>query len=150
MASASRATLRMSSAAGLAAMRSSGATRASAALAGSSEGNGLSVTAIRTRGIRLFLCSRALLKHLRIDAVGRRPAGKQRKDVVDDDIGHLLAHFCNRAAEMRSGDHVLHLEQRRRHLGLVLEDVEAGAGELPFGKGARERGLVDDGAARGV
>src|SRR3974377_249295 len=144
MASASRATARMSSAAGLAAMRSSGATRASAARAGSSEGNGLSVTAIRTRGIGLFLRCRALPEHLRIDAVGRRLAGKQRKNVVDDDIGHLLAHFRKRAAEMRGGDHVLHLEQRRRHLGLVLEDVETGAGDPAFRERTREGGLVDD------
>jgi hypothetical protein len=41
----------MSSADGLFAMRNSGSTRWSAAFAGSSEGNGLSVTAITGRGM---------------------------------------------------------------------------------------------------
>jgi hypothetical protein len=49
MASASRATARMSSADALFATRNSGSTRLSAAFAGSSEGNGLSVTAIKGR-----------------------------------------------------------------------------------------------------
>src|SRR6266568_5843641 len=51
MASASRATARMSSAAGLAAMRYSGSSRANFFFAGSSEGNGLSVMAMMVRAI---------------------------------------------------------------------------------------------------
>src|SRR5689334_12870754 len=52
MASASRATARMSSAVGLAAMRYSGSCRANAFFAGSSEGNGLSVMAMMVRGMK--------------------------------------------------------------------------------------------------
>ena len=40
--------------------------------------------------------------------------------------------------------------ERRRHMGLVLEDIEAGAGDSPRRKRLRQRRLVDDGAARGV
>lgn len=36
------------------------------------------------------------------------------------------------------------------HLGLVLEDVEADAGEFVGGEGGDEGGFVDDGAAGGV
>src|SRR5216683_6379114 len=57
MASASRPTARMSSTDVLFAMRSSGSRRASAALTGSSEGNGLSVTAIKGLVIWLLLRS---------------------------------------------------------------------------------------------
>jgi hypothetical protein len=35
-------------------------------------------------------------------------------------------------------------------LGLVLEHVEAGAGDLLFGQRADQRGLVDDRAACGI
>src|SRR5438874_2712374 len=104
----------MSSADALFAMRNSGSSRASAALAGSNEGNGLSVTAMRARGIR------SSVQNLRIDAIGRLLARNQRKHVVDDDIGHLPAHLDHRAAEMRGRHHVLHCEQSRRNLGLVL------------------------------
>src|SRR5206468_5533958 len=51
MASASRATARISSAAGLAATRYSGSSRANAFFAGSSEGNGLSVMAMMVRAM---------------------------------------------------------------------------------------------------
>src|SRR5262245_57031901 len=102
----------MSSADALFAMRSSGSTRASAALAGSSEGNGVSVTAIRGRGMTHSTRAAPLgLQHFRVDAVGRRLAVEQRENVVDHDIRHLLAHLDDGTAEMRGCDHVRHLEQ---------------------------------------
>src|SRR5437660_10304044 len=104
----------------LAAMRSSGSMRASAARAGSSEGKGLSVTAIKVRGI-------SVSQHLRIDAIGRHLAGDECNDVVDDDVGHLLAHFGDRAAEMGCHDHVVHFEQTRCDLGLMFEHIETRA-----------------------
>src|SRR6185437_12199636 len=55
MASASRATARISSAEALFAMPYSGSRRVSAFFAGSSEGNGLSVMAIRGRGMEELL-----------------------------------------------------------------------------------------------
>src|SRR5262245_43453119 len=51
---------------------------------------------------------------------------------------------------MRCRDYVRHLEQRRGDVGLMLEHVEAGAGDLPLFQGTRERRLVDDRPARGV
>src|SRR5580704_12470521 len=121
----------MSSAEGLFAMRNSGASRASACLAGSSEGNGLSVTAIRGWAMMLLHArvARSGRKNLRIDTVGRLPPIEDRQDIVDHDIRHLLAHLDHAAAEMRRERHIWHLEQRGRHLGLVLEHVEAGAGD---------------------
>src|SRR5215467_12393775 len=102
MASASRATAKTSSAAALLAMRSSGSMRASAARAGSSEGNGLSVTAIRGRGMRCStLAMRSPSQYFRIDAIRRRLAVEERQDVVDDDVRHLLPHLDGGAAEMR-------------------------------------------------
>src|SRR5262245_14711765 len=134
----------MSSAEALLAMRSSGSTRASAAFAGSSDGNGLSVTAIKGRAMKHS--TRAvplLLQYFRIDAIGRCLAVEQREDVVDHDVRHLLAHLDHGAAEMGGSDDVRHLEQRRRDVGLVLEHVEAGAGDLALLQGARERRFVD-------
>src|SRR5437762_4227104 len=55
MASASRATARMSSADGLAAIRYCGSSRANAFFAGSSEGNGLSVMAMMVWGMGALL-----------------------------------------------------------------------------------------------
>src|SRR6516165_7700901 len=171
MASASRPTAKMSSADALAAMRNSGSTRASAARAGSSEGNGLSVTAINLRGICSFLLCRTAsrpapslpfsppsprkrgesgLNDLRVDAIGRRASRQQRKDVVHHDKRHLLTYLCHRAAEMGGRNDVAHGEQCRRHLRLMLENVETGAGDLTPGKCTRKRRLVDNGAARRV
>src|SRR6185436_3433009 len=124
MASASRATARMSSADGLLAIRSAGSMRLSAAFAGSREGNGLSVTAISVRDmatlrIQIVMpgawpehsCSRqpgaassSGRKNLGVDAVQRCLAGEKRQDVVDDNIRHLFEDLDRRAAEMR-GQH---------------------------------------------
>src|SRR5262245_21508680 len=102
MASASRATARMSSDDALLAMRSAGSIRASAALAGSSEGNGLSVTAITGRAMGALSSScHTSCQHLRIDAIGRRLAIEQRQDIVHHDIRHLLPDLDGGAAEMR-------------------------------------------------
>src|SRR6202048_5386266 len=120
----------------LAAMRSSGSMRASAARAGSSEGKGLSVTAIKVRGI-------SVSQHLRIDATGRSLAGDESTNFVDDDIGHLLAHFNDCAAEMGGHDHVLHFKQSRRDLGLMFEDVAAGARDLGPLEAACDGGVTD-------
>src|SRR2546430_12975123 len=151
MASASRATAKMSSADALFASRSSGSMRASAAFAGSSEGNGLSVTAIKGRGMdgsRAEALSPS--QYLRIDAIRRCLAAEKREDVVDDDIRHLLAHLHHCAAEMRSGNHVGHFQERRRHLRLVLEHVETGAGDLVLPERSRQRLLVGGRPARGI
>src|SRR5262249_45674741 len=134
MASASRATVKMSSAAPLFAMRSSGSRRASAALAGSRVGNTLSVTAITGRAMMAPSLRRARQvawrgKHLRVDAVGGRAALQDGDDVVDHHMRHFLAQLGDGAAEMRREHDVGKLEQRARHLGLVLVDVEAGPGD---------------------
>src|SRR4029077_2097980 len=151
MASASRPTAKMSSADALFATRSSGSMRASAAFAGSSEGNGLSVAAIKGRGMggsRAWALSPS--QYFRIDAIRRCLAAEKREDVVDDDIRHLLTHLHHRAAEMRRGDDVGHFQERRRHLGFVLEYVEASAGDLALPERSRQRLLVDDRPARGI
>src|ERR1700722_7480496 len=100
----------MSSAEGLFAIRYSGSSRASACLAGSSEGNGLSVIAITVRGMATLQTLGAGLKreHLRIDAVRQFMSSEERQDIVDDDIRHRLAHFGRGAAEMRREHHVSH------------------------------------------
>src|SRR6266436_1311134 len=107
MASASRATARMSSADVLLAMRSSGSTRASAAFAGSSEGNGLSVTAIRKRGMS------SPSQDFGVDAIGRHFPVEKRKNVVDHDVRHLLTRLDDGAAEVRRQHDVGQLSQRR-------------------------------------
>src|SRR5262249_27008089 len=150
MASASRATAKISSADALLATRSSGSMRASAALAGSSEGNGLSVTAIKGRGMGGSRRALSPSQYFRIDAIRRWLAAEKREDVVDDDVRHLLAHLLDGAAEMRSGDDVGHFQERRRHVRLVLEYVEARAGDLALLERARQRLLVDDRPARGI
>src|SRR3954451_601651 len=174
MASASRATARMSSADGLFAIRSSGSMRLSAAFAGSSEGNGLSVTAISVRDMatlriqivmpglgpgihalgnqvrRILPASSSGRKNLGVDAVRRCLAGEKRQDVVDDDIRHLFADLDRRAAEMRGQHDVRHPAQHQVDLGLMLEYVESGTGDPARPQGAHERGLVDDRTARGV
>src|SRR5262249_7722041 len=122
-ASASRATARMSSADGLLAMRSSKSTRASAAFAGSSDGNGLSVTAIRKRAMS------SPSQHFGVDAVGRYLAAEEGNDVVDHDVRHLLARLDHGAAEVRRKHDIRQLAQRRVDLGLVLEHVEPGTGD---------------------
>ena len=48
-------------------------------------------------------------QHLRVHAVRRRLAVEQRQDVVDHDVGHLLAHLDGRAAEVRREHDVRHL-----------------------------------------
>src|ERR1700680_4978573 len=131
MASASRATARMSSAAALFAMRYSGSSRASAFLAGSSDGKTLSVMAIKGRGMARSQC-----KNLRIDAVRQSMSAEPRQNIVDHDVRHRLAHFRPGPAEMWRLHDVRHLRQRLVDLRLVLEDVEAGAGDLLSGQGA--------------
>src|ERR1700675_570403 len=96
MASASRATARMSSAAALFAMRYSGSSRASAFFAGSSDGKTLSVMAIRGLGIAHSQC-----KNLWIDAVRQLMSAEERQNIVDDDVRHRLAHLRRGAAELR-------------------------------------------------
>ena len=51
---------------------------------------------------------------------------------------------------MRRQHHVVHGKKLRLDEGLVLEHVEAGAGDAAFGERADERGLVDQCAARGI
>ena len=45
---------------------------------------------------------------------------------------------------------VLALQQARVHSGLVLEHIEAGAGDLAAAQRLHQRGFVDDRTARGV
>src|SRR5260370_36276180 len=134
----------MSSADGLLAMRRSKSTRASAAFAGSSEGNGLSVTAIRKRAMA------SPSQDFRIDAVGRHLAVEEREDVVDRDIRHLLAYLDNGAAEMRRERDVGQLAQGSIDLRLVLEHIEPGTRDALGLERAQQRRLVDDRPARGV
>src|SRR5689334_5541465 len=126
MASASRATARMSSAEGLFAIRYSGMSRANAVLAGSSDGNGLSVIAIRVwamaslhtaaRPSSRTSFSRSSRQHFRIDDVRGSLAFQDGENVVDHDVRHLLPHVHDGAAEMRGENHVGHLDQLGRHL----------------------------------
>ena len=71
-------------------------------------------------------------------------AAEERQNIVDDDIRHRLAHLRRSAAEMRRQHDVGHFLQRLVDLGLVLEHVEAGAGDLLFGQRANEGGFIDD------
>ena len=67
----------------------------------------------------------------------------------DRDAG-LLLRLVGRRAEVRGGDDVVELEQRRVGARLAGEHVEAGAGEPAFLERDVERVLVDDAAAGGV
>src|SRR5262249_26915735 len=159
MASASRATARMSSADGLFAMRYSGSSRASFCLAGSSEGNGLSVMAMMVRGMKNSSGSswpgrarrrRLEGEHLRIDPVQQFPAFQARKHIDTDDLGHLLEHFRCGAAEMWCEHDIRHRLEALVDFRLVLEHIKPGAGDLFLLQRTHERRLVDNGAARGV
>src|SRR5438132_12331020 len=132
----------MSSAPALLAMRISGSTRASAALAGSSDGKTLSVTAITGRIISI--------QHFRIDAVRRTTTLQDRTNIVHHDVGHLLSYLGDAAAEMRREHDVGHFPQRAFDLRLVLEHVEACAGDLFARERADQRRFVDDGTACSV
>src|SRR5262249_8552812 len=156
MASASRATARMSAAAELAAMRYSGSSRASAFFAGSSEGNGLSVMAMIVLATEYStkLCharqSRLKSKHLRIDAVRQFFSFQGSENITDHDGCHLFTHFGRGAAEMRGEHDIGHPPQAFVDLWFVLENIESGAGDLLALKRAHERRFIDDGAARGI
>src|SRR4051794_39611563 len=112
----------MSSAPALSAMRMSGSTRASAALARSSDGKTLSVTAITGRIM--------FTQHFRIDAVRRTTTLQDRTNIVHHDVRHLLSYLDDATAEMGREHDVGHFPQRAFDLGLVLEHVEARAGDL--------------------
>src|SRR5438105_11902511 len=132
----------MSSAPALFAMRISGSTRASAALARSSDGKTLSVTAITGRII--------FTQHFRIHAVRRTTTLQEGTNIVHHDVRHLLSYFGDATAEMRREHDVGHFPQRARDLGLVLEHIEARAGDLFTRERADQRRFVDDGAASGI
>src|SRR5262249_52384331 len=143
----------MSSADALLARRSSGSRRASAAFAGSSEGKTLSVTAISGRAMAQLRLSgraysahsrasmpsrgradklpiqyeRSTLKHLGVDAVRWWPVFQDGEHVIDHHVRHPLAQLHHGAAKMGREHQIGHLEQGRRHLGLLLEHVEGGA-----------------------
>ena len=65
-------------------------------------------------------------------------------------LRHAFAQLEHRAAEMRRQHHVRHLHELRRHLGLVLVDVEARARDLLVLQRPHQRRLVDHRPARGV
>ena len=83
-------------------------------------------------------------------SAGRTPVEQDGAQGVDGEHAHRLARVARRAAEVRREDDVLQLEQLRRHGGLVLEDVERGAGDPALDERVDERALVDDRAARRV
>jgi enoyl-CoA hydratase/carnithine racemase len=60
------------------------------------------------------------------------------------------ARLPGRAADVRRQDDVVEREQLARHMRLVLEHVEPGAGDRPVAQRLDERLLVDDRAARDV
>src|SRR6266566_9440765 len=96
MASASRATARMSSAAGLAAVRYSGLSRCNAFFAGSSEGNGLSAMAMMVRAIGHSVWHR----HRRacpgdLEIIGRAVPKDARVKPAHDGDGLQCKHFYN-------------------------------------------------------
>src|SRR5215470_15535422 len=70
------------------------------------------------------------LQHLRVHAVRGHAPTKQRLDIVDHDIRHLLAHLDGCTPEMRREHDVLQLLQLCVHLRLALEYVEPRAGDL--------------------
>src|SRR5689334_21377204 len=76
------------------------------------------------------LLIRARLKHRFQDAVGRLVAVGEGLDVDDDLLAHIDAAFDGGRAHMREQHDVVELQQLRIDRGLVLEDVEAGAGQL--------------------
>src|SRR5262249_26673412 len=156
MASASRATARMSAAAGLAAMRYSGSSRASAFFAGSSEGNGLSVIAmiVLVTECSTKLCHarqcRLKSKHLRVDAVRQFSSFQESENIIDHDACHLFAPFGRCAAEMRGEHDIGHPPQALVDLRLVLENIEPGAGNLLALQCAHEGGFIEVGRAAGL
>src|SRR3546814_9651591 len=92
------------------------------------------------------LCCRWYRSHRR----QHRLAGEVGAQVVDHEVAHGAAGFASGAGGMRLQHHLLHLQQRLRHIGLGLEDVEAGAAEASFLQGGDKSRLVDHRAARHV
>ena len=85
-----------------------------------------------------------------VDGVGHELAAEGEAHRPGDGDAGLLLGLVGRGAEVRRDDDGLVLEERRLGGRLGGEDVDAGAGHATLGDGPRERGLVDDAAARGV
>ena len=84
-----------------------------------------------------------------VDGIRERSACLRGQQVVDENAGHRLARFLRRAAEMGREDDVRKLEQLRRHVRFVGEDVEAGS-DPARGELRDERRFVDERSARRV
>ena len=120
-------------------MRISGLTRLRAAIATSSDGKELSVTAINGHIIVSFPIRTAQLHHRldlpqsssvdrRVNAVGWPFASQDCEDVVHHDVRHLFPDFHDATAKVRGEDDVGQFEECRMYYGLVFEDVEASTG----------------------
>src|SRR6476661_4428486 len=92
----------------------------------------------------------SLAQHLRIYAVWGHAPTKQRLDIVHHDVRHFLTHIEGGAAKMRIENDVFQPFQFRVYLWLMLEHIEAGAGNLPAFERAHQSGFVDNGSARGI
>ena len=85
-----------------------------------------------------------------VDRAPHRPALEDRDDVGGRQGRHALAGPGAGRAEMRDENDVVELGEARRHGGLVLVDVEAGAKARVRAAVSDEGGLVDERAATGV
>ena len=87
---------------------------------------------------------------LHVDRVRHQLAGQREPHRPGDRDAGLLLRLVGGGAEVRGGDDVLELEERRVGARLLGEDVEPGGGDPAGLEGVVQRLLVDDAAARGV
>ena len=84
---------------------------------------------------------------LHVDRVGHQLAGEREPHRAGDRDPGLLLGLVGGGAEVRRGDDVLELEERRVGARLLGEHVEAGGRDLPGLQGVVQRLLVDDATA---
>src|SRR5689334_19035458 len=84
-----------------------------------------------------------------VDGVGGTLALEEGGDVLGGGVGHAAASFGGGGAEMRGENYVGTLEAGVNE-GLLLENVEAGAGNFFGFESVDKRSFVDNGAAGGV
>ena len=94
--------------------------------------------------------SSAMIAALDVDGVGHQVAGEREPDRPRDRDARLLLGLVGAGTEVRGGDDVLELEQRRVGARLAGVDVEPGGSDPALLQRGEQRRLVDDAAAGGV
>src|SRR5207253_7495532 len=85
-----------------------------------------------------------------VDKIGRTPAVKCGQQIVAGERCHAQARLGGGASYMRHQNYIVHFEQRRRNLGLVLKDVKASPSDAPALQSLNQCGLLHDVSAGSI